>query len=255
MGKIIAIANQKGGVGKTTTSVNLCCALHNRGKKVLLCDADPQGNCASGLGIDKAVKPNLYDVLINHVPAEKAIIHTKYGDILPTNRELSGATVELVSVENREFVMQNALKSIKESYDYIFIDCPPSLEMLTLNALCAAESILVPLQCEYFAMEGLSDLMTTVRMIKNKLNPKLTVEGLILTMYDSRTKFSEQVAEEIRKHFGEHVFDTTIPRNVRIGESPSHGKPVIIYDRISKGTRSYLQLASEFLARQRSEKV
>jgi len=251
MGKVIAIANQKGGVGKTTTCINLCCALHNRGKRVLICDTDPQGNSTSGMGVDKSIRPNIYDVLINNEPIEKTIIETRYGDIIPANRILSGATVELVDMDRREFVMKRTLQSIKEKYDFIFIDCPPSLEMLTLNALCASDSILVPLQCEYYAMEGLSDLMNTVKMINSKLNPELNVEGLILTMYDKRTKFSDQVAEEVRKHFGNLVFATTIPRNVRIGESPSHGKPVIMYDRISKGSRAYLQLASEFLRRQK----
>ena len=250
MAKIIAVANQKGGVGKTSTCVNLTCALHNRGKRVLLCDADPQGNSTSGFGVDKSSAPNVYDMLINGASAANAIVKTKYGDILPSNKNLSGAIIELVEAENREYKLKNALAEISYRYDYIFIDCPPSLELLTLNALCAAESIIVPVQCEYYAMEGLSDLLTTIRMIKARLNPGLEIEGLLLTMYDKRTNFSEQVAKEIRRHFGDKVYKTEIPRNVRISEAPSHGKPVVAYDFMSKGSRSYLAFASEFLKKQ-----
>ena len=250
MAKIIAVANQKGGVGKTTTCVNLACALHNRGRRVLLCDVDPQGNSTSGFGIDKSTTPNIYDMLINDARAEDVVIKTKYGDILPSNRNLSGAIVELVTKENREFTLKNSLEMIRDRYDYIIIDCPPSLELLTLNALCAAESIIVPVQCEYYAMEGLSDLLTTIRIIKVRLNPTLEIEGLLLTMYDKRTKLSEQVADEIRRHFGERVYKTTIPRNVRISEAPSHGKPVIAYDFVSRGARAYLAFANEFLKKQ-----
>ena len=251
MGKIIAIANQKGGVGKTTTAINLACALQNRGKRVLLVDYDPQGNCTSGMGVDKATKPNVYDLLADASLTRQAIVKTPYGDLLPSNKAMAGAVVELVEVENREYRLKEALDTVKSDYDYIFIDSPPSLELLTLNALCAADSVLVPLQCEYFAMEGLSDLMTTVRMINKKLNPRLEIDGVVLTMYDSRTKLSEQVEKEIRGYFGNRVYETRIPRNVRVSEAPSHGKPVIAYDRISKGTRAYLHLASEFLKRQR----
>ena len=247
MSKIVAIANQKGGVGKTTTCINLCCALKNRGYRVLICDIDPQGNSTSGLGVDKASEPNMYDVLINGEAAANAIVSTKYGDVLPSNKTLSGATVELVAAENREFILKEALAPLKDKYDYIFIDCPPSLEMLTLNALCAAEGVLVPLQCEYFALEGLSDLMTTIKMINMRLNPGLKLDGVVLTMYDSRTKLSEQVAHEVRKYFADAVYKTHIPRSVRLSEAPSHGKPAIVYDRLSKGTRAYLKLASEFL--------
>lgn len=250
MSRVIAIANQKGGVGKTTTCVNLCCALHNRGKKVLILDCDPQGNCTSGMGVDKGQTPNVYDMLVNGTPAKDCIVETAYGHVLPANRELSGATVELVNAEDREFVLKKALEPLQNQYDYIFIDCPPSLEMLTLNALCAADSVLVPLQCEYFAMEGLSDLLSTVKLANKRLNRGLEVEGVILTMYDSRTKLSEQVAEEVRKFFGNKVYKTYIPRNVRLSEAPSHGKPVIAYDRMSKGSRAYLKLASEFLKRE-----
>lgn len=249
MGEIIAVVNQKGGVGKTTTCVNLGCALHNRNKKVLICDCDPQGNCTSGMGVDKGSSPSVYDVLINGVEAEKAVIKTKFGDIMPSNQELSGATVELVELEDREFVLKNALAKLKGEYDFIFIDCPPSLELLTLNALCAADSVLVPLQCEYFAMEGLTDLLTTIKMTNRRLNSELVLEGLVLTMYDSRTKLSSQVENEMREHFGDKVYKTKIPRNVRLSEAPSHKKPAIAYDRMSKGSRAYMKLGSEFIKR------
>ena len=250
MGKIIAIANQKGGVGKTTTTINLACALHNRGKRVLVVDYDPQGNCTSGMGVDKNTKPNVYDLLEDAALTKDVIVKTPYGDVLPSNKAMAGAAVELVGVENREYRLKEALDTVKDRYDYIFIDNPPSLELLTLNALCAADSVLVPMQCEYFAMEGLSDLMTTVRMINKKLNPRLEIEGVVLTMYDSRVKLSEQVEKEIRGYFGSRVYKTRIPRNVRLAEAPSHAKPVIQYDRMSKGARAYLKLGSEFLKRQ-----
>ena len=250
MSKIVAIANQKGGVGKTTTVINLACALKNRGKRVLVVDYDPQGNCTSGLGVDKSTKPNVYDLLDDASLTPKAVVKTKYCDLLPSNKAMAGAAVELVDVENREYRLKEALDVVKANYDYIFIDSPPSLELLTLNALCAADSVLVPLQCEYFAMEGLSDLMTTVRMINKKLNPRLEIEGVVLTMFDSRTKLSEQVEKEIRGYFGSRVYETRIPRNVRVSEAPSHGKPVIAYDKMSKGSRAYLHLANEFLKRQ-----
>ena len=253
MGKIVAIANQKGGVGKTTTCINLACALHNRNRKVLLVDCDPQGNCTSGMGVSKDTRPSIYDVLINGTPMEQAIVKTKYGYIIPSNRELSGATVELVDAEQREYVLKTALAAVKDRFDYIFIDCPPSLELLTLNALCAAESVLVPVQCEYFAMEGLTDLLTTIRMTNRRLNAALGLEGLVLTMYDSRTKLSDQVAEELRNHFGNRVYKTMIPRNVRLSEAPSHKKPAIAYDKSSKGAKAYLKLGSEFLKRQEKE--
>lgn len=249
MGRIIAIANQKGGVGKTTTTINLACALNNRGWRVLVADCDPQGNATSGFGIDKRHEPNIYDVLLNGRSAADCIVETKFGSVLPSNKELSGATVELVDVEEREFVLKRALDEIRDRYDYILIDCPPSLEMLTLNALCAADSVLVPLQCEYFALEGLSDLLATVKAVNKRLNPKLEIDGVVLTMYDSRTNLSEQVAEEVKKYFPGKVYSTNIPRNVRLSEAPSHGKPAIVYDRMSKGSRAYLRLASEFLKR------
>ncbi|MCL2342778.1 MAG: ParA family protein [Firmicutes bacterium] len=252
MGKVFAVVNQKGGVGKTTTVINLGHALYARGKRVLLCDCDPQGNCTSGLGASKTSKPNIYDVIVNGRAPKDAILRTEYGNLLPSNMELSGATVELVEMTNREYRLKKALDTIRGFYDYIFIDCPPSLELLTLNALVAADRLVVPVQCEYFAMEGLSDLITTIRMVNAHLNPKLDVEGVILTMSDPRTKLSEQVMAEIRNFFGDKVYQTVVPRNVRISEAPSHGMPVSVYDKSSKGTKAYLQLASEFLKRERN---
>jgi chromosome partitioning protein len=250
MGKIIAVTNQKGGVGKTTTCVNLCCALKEAGRRVLLCDIDPQGNCTSGMGVDKnTASPNLYNVLVDGVQAEKAVIKTKYGDVLPSNAILSGAGIELVGAEAREFVLKKALAEIRDRYDFIFIDCPPSLEMLTLNALCAADTIFIPVQCEYFALEGLTDLITTIRMTKKALNPALEIEGVLLTMFDSRTNFSMQVAEEVKKFFKNKVYNIVIPRNVRISEAPSHGLPVLVYDRGSRGSQTYIELAREFARR------
>lgn len=247
MGKIIAVTNQKGGVGKTTTCVNLCCALKDNGAKVLLCDIDPQGNCTTGMGIDKnKVSPNLYNVLVDGVRAREAIVRTKYGDVLPSNATLSGAGIELVSVKRREFVLKSALMDVKDLYDYIFIDSPPSLEMLTLNALCAADTVLIPVQCEYFALEGLRDLISTIRMTKKALNPALEVEGVVLTMFDTRTNFSMQVANEVKKFFKNKVYNVVIPRNVRISEAPSHKMPVIRYDRASRGAQTYIELGKEF---------
>ena len=250
MGKIIAVANQKGGVGKTTTCINLVAALKKRNRKVLLVDCDPQGNSTSGMGVSKDRMPNVYDLLVRGTALAECIEQTPYGDVLPANRELSGATVELVDMQAREYVLKTALIPARELYDYIFVDCPPSLELLTVNALAAADSVLIPVQCEYYALEGIADLMTTVKLTKRTFNPELEVQGIVLTMYDSRTNFSEQVAAEVEKFFGNSVYKTRIPRAVRIAESPSHGTPVIKYDRMSRGSRAYLHLADELIRRE-----
>ena len=248
MGRIVAVVNQKGGVGKTTTAVNLTAALTALGRKVLLCDVDPQANGTSGMGVEKKqVKHSSYDILISETKAQDCIVHTEFGDVLPSTAALAGAAIELIDVPKREHTLKRALEAVKDQYDYIFIDSPPSLELLTLNALCAADSILIPVQCEYFALEGLSDLMTTLRAVKRKLNPKLEIFGVLLTMYDGRTNFSNQVAEEVRRHFPGKVYASVIPRNVRLAEAPSHGLPVTAYDRSSKGSRAYLAVAEEII--------
>ena len=250
MGKIIAVVNQKGGVGKTTTAVNLTAALHELGLKVLLCDFDPQANATSGLGIDKRkIHRDVYDVIIDDVPAAMAIVNTKFGDVLPSSADLAGAAIELIGVENCNYRLANALNTVKDQYDLILIDCPPSLEMLTLNGLAAAEGILVPVQCEYYALEGLSDLMSTLRMVKKRINPGLEIFGVALTMFDGRTNFSTQVAQEVRKHFPGKVYTTVIPRNIRLAEAPSHGLPVTAYDRSSKGALAYKAMAAEIKAK------
>lgn len=249
MGKTIAVANQKGGVGKTTTAVNLTCALHREGKRVLLVDLDPQGNGTSAMGADKnRVKSGTYNVLIGDDPAS-SIVRTKYGDLLPSNRALSGALIELVDVPDREYILKRALEPLRSGYDYIMIDCPPSLELLTLNGLVAADRVLVPVQCEYFALEGLSDLMNTLRIVKRRLNPDLDIEGVVLTMFDGRTNLSMQVAAEVKKYFKDQVMRTVIPRNVRLSEAPSHGKPVMAYDPGSKGAAAYVALCRELIER------
>ena len=246
MGKIIAVVNQKGGVGKTPTAVNLTAALHDLGLKVLLCDFDPQANGSSGLGVDKRkIKHSVYDVIINEVPARQAIVSTQYGDGLPSHPELAGAGVELLSVPDPNRTLGRALQTIRDQYDVIFIDCPPSLELLTLNGLCAADSILVPVQCEYYALEGLSDLMATLRMVKKRINPRLEIFGVALTMFDGRTNFSTQVAQEVRRHFPGKVFGAVIPRNIRLAEAASHGLPVTAYDRSSRGAIAYKAIAEE----------
>lgn len=250
MGKIFAIVNQKGGVGKTTTAVNLSAALHELGQRTLLCDFDPQANATSGLGIEKRkIKKSIYDVLMNEADPAQAVVHTDYGDVLPACADLAGAAVEMIGVEDREHQLKTRLDALRDDYDMIFIDCPPSLELLTLNGLCAADVIVVPVQCEYYALEGLSDLMTTLRMVKRRLNPRLELFGVILTMYDGRTNFSNQVAQEVRRHMPGKVFANVIPRNVRLAEAPSHGIPVMNYDRSSRGSQAYKLLAEEFLGK------
>lgn len=248
MAKTIAIVNQKGGVGKTTTCVNLAAALKEEGARVLVCDFDPQANATSGFGVDKTtVSPNIYDVLINGADVKRAVVETPYGDVLPANKALTGATVEMIGIDNREYLLKNALAQLSDRYDYILIDCPPSLELLTLNSLCAADTIMVPVQCEYYALEGLSDLLSTIRIVKRSLNPAIELEGVVLTMYDGRTNLSMQVAEEVKRHFPGQVYATVIPRNVRLAEAPSYGKPVSAYDSLSRGAEAYQELAREVM--------
>ena len=250
MGKIIAVVNQKGGVGKTTTAVNLTAALTDLGLKVLLCDFDPQANATSGMGVDKRkIKKDVYDVIINGVSAADAIIPTKFGHILPSSADLAGAGVELISLEDPNQQLAKALETVRDDYDLIFVDCPPSLEMLTLNSLAAADGILVPVQCEYYALEGLSDLMATLRGVKRRINPDLEIFGVLLTMFDGRTNFSTQVAQEVRRHFPGKVYSTVIPRNIRLAEAPSHGLPVTAYDRSSRGAVAYKAVAEEIKAK------
>ena len=248
MGKIIAVVNQKGGVGKTTTAVNLTAALHEMGVRVLLCDFDPQANATSGMGVDKRkIKYSAYDVTINETPLKDAIIHTDYGDVLPSSADLAGATVELIGETHRERVLEKALFRAKEDYDLIFIDCPPSLELLTLNGLCASDTVLVPIQCEYYALEGLSELMATLKTVRKKYNSYLDVEGVAFTMYSGRLNLTLQVVEQVKKFFGDKVYKTTVPRNVRLSEAPSYGQPINFYDPSSKGCEAYMDMAKEFL--------
>ena len=248
MGITIAVVNQKGGVGKTTTAVNLTAALTEAGKKVLLCDFDPQANATSGLGVDKRkIKQSVYDVIIDDISPKDVIVHTKYADVLPSGADLAGAAVELLSLPESNYRLKNALTEVKDDYDVILIDCPPSLELLTINALAAAEEILIPVQCEYYALEGLADLMTTLRLMKKRINPALDIFGVVLTMFDGRTNFSTQVAQEVRRHFPGKVFANVIPRNVRLAEAPSHGLPITVYDKHSRGAAAYRDMAKEFI--------
>lgn len=249
MAKIIAVANQKGGVGKTTTCVNLCAALTALGRRTLLVDGDPQGNASSGMGVPKSTRPNTYDLIINGTAASDCVVHTDYGDVIPTGKELAAASVELIGTEKREYVLKNALMTLYSEYDYIFIDCPPSLELLTVNALVAADSVLIPMQCEYYALEGIADLMTSIKMCNRRLNRKLEVEGIVLTMYDSRMNLSNQVAGELRNYLSDKVYKTVVPRSIRLSEAPSHGQPGIVYDKFNKGSKAYMALAEEFIAR------
>ncbi len=246
MGRIIAVVNQKGGVGKTTTAVNLTATLTDLGKKVLLCDFDPQANATSGLGLNKRkLKYSVYDAVINGVAAKEVIQATPFGDVLPAAADLAGAAVELITMPDPSYQLKKVLEQVQSQYDVILIDCPPSLEMLTLNGLAAADGILVPVQCEYYALEGLTDLMNTLRMVKKRINPRLEIFGVALTMFDGRTNFSTQVAQEVRKHFPGKVFANAVPRNVRLAEAPSHGLPVSAYDKHSRGALAYKAMAEE----------
>jgi len=250
MGKVIAVANQKGGVGKTTTAINLSASIAVNEKRVLLIDLDPQANSTSGLGFEKNNR-SVYDLLVDNQQAEDLILNTQlqHLDLIPSNINLVGAEVELVNIENREKILALNIRSIKSKYDFVIIDCPPSLGLLTLNGLTAADSVIIPVQCEYFALEGLGQLLNTINIVKKHFNPHLEIEGVLLTMFDNRLRLSHQVADEVRKYFGDKVYKTVITRNVKLSEAPSHGRPVILYDAQALGSQNYLQLAAEILSK------
>ena len=250
MGRIISIANQKGGVGKSTTAINLSAALAEKGKRVLVVDSDPQGNTTSGLGIDKnSMENTIYDVYLGNDTVSKCIVKTEYEnlELLPSNVNFAAAEIELIGVEKKEFILKNEIDYVKGSYDYIIIDCPPSLSLLTVNALAAADTVLVPVQCEYYALEGLSQLIHTINLVKERLNPELEMEGVVFTMYDTRTNLSAQVVENVKENLEERVFDTLIPRNIRLAEAPSYGQPITAYEPKSAGAESYRKLADEII--------
>lgn len=251
VGRVIAVANQKGGVGKTTTAINLAACIAAMGRETLLIDIDPQGHSTSGLGIDPTGKTTVYDVLVDDAPMSTAVQPTGIAHLalVPAGIDLAGAEIELVSLPAREQRLRNALSSVKEDFQYIFIDCPPSLGLLTVNALTAADSVIVPIQCEYYALEGLGQFMNTLRLIQTHLNPKLTIEGVVLTMFDARTNLGIQVVDEVKRYFREKVFLSIVPRNVRLSEAPSHGKPILLYDPRSRGAQVYQELAEEVIAR------
>lgn len=254
MGKIVAISNQKGGVGKSTTAINLSACLAERLKKVLLIDIDPQGNATSGLGIDRnALVNTVYDLLIDQATVEECLVRTDFGRlyVIPSNENLAGAEIELLDNDNKQFILRDKIQALRDQYDYILIDCPPSLSLLTINALCAADSVLIPVQCEYYALEGLTQLMKTIRLVQERLNPDLSVDGVVFTMYDGRTNLSQDVVQNVKDNLDVRVYKTLIPRNVRLAESPSYGLPIIRYDTHSSGAMSYRELAKEFTRRRK----